>query len=942
MFKIQNREVYIYHKKQERFKKTVMGVHTIVSKKLYRLSDLTLEEYFRSRWKISRAPEVLKQLDEFSFLPSHELLCRTLKQHAKCPEHMKYLWESVLGKVGDHLTSINSSLISSTWMELIKDGKVVPLPPQHKKTKKRSRKSDSISDGEEDHLSTVKIIKTKHPNLSNDENKLAFNLLEYNEKQINSNIKTNNIGKRTSNYKISNEMNPNNGYGIHRDYYDDRERDINSHYGPPRSEYGHSPTMRSHPFNYNGMPPRNSMHLFNSSSNNYNYPNYDLNSPEPYSKGRNDIPLSNNKSQYYSLDTTKNKNIPNDRYYNEGSYPPGDREPDVYKFRENDRHPLGNTIDRNKPQNPSYFEGNRNISPSLNNVPNGHPSKPGGSDHDHYANYDLNPQELRNPMNDPIRPPYKSEPIASSQRSSPRPYLDGNCATPNDRYYDDYNNARNNNTTLYKYHGDSNDKINHNGYNPSNKIGMNRPVSPVSMNASLVSRSEYSLSNKSEVYDNSIDSNSKRIKPSYYYPHPPSPTLTRDTNSVKYNEPSVKTNIKYISSPINNEVNPRSSELNDSRNPNSNLPNHSKTVLNSILPSTTESMERNGTEYRNLSKSYPPPPSSSSSSVPNDRYYKTNEPVRSHLNNASNVNATLTTTVTTTPSSQIDTMKNGFSDARGSTPTTFNQDPRYTTRNEDYPKNGPSKFIPPHQLTSPHSSQNIISHQGSHNFSEDTVQPYSAKRVNYSPTLGINSQTDPNRFSLYKLNSQPNSIRNPSPTLPPFSVLNSQESYKNSSSLYSDVHKNENKNEPSSFDYRQENSSNNNQNNNNNNSSNNNSVRRPFNENPPANTNFNDYNYHQPPIHSGSQVTKSNPRELNTFQNPELNLKRNEIPHYYPGNGIPSTTNKNVTGVETRPITTLAGTINRIENNHYSYTTYSLSSSSSSFNKWTQIELRMN
>jgi len=49
-----NREVYIYHKKQERFKKTVMGVHTIVSKKLYRLSDLTLEEYFRSRWKISR------------------------------------------------------------------------------------------------------------------------------------------------------------------------------------------------------------------------------------------------------------------------------------------------------------------------------------------------------------------------------------------------------------------------------------------------------------------------------------------------------------------------------------------------------------------------------------------------------------------------------------------------------------------------------------------------------------------------------------------------------------------------------------------------------------------------------------------------------------------------------------------------------------------------
>lgn len=233
-----------------------------------------------------------------------------MKQHAKCTEHMKILWESVLSKVGDHLTSINSSLISSTWMELIKDGKVVPLPPQPKKAKKRSRKSGSLSESETGELSSVKVIKTKHPNLSNDENKLAYNLLEYNEKQINSNIKTNNIGKRASNYKISSDMNTNE-YGMNHDYYGDRDRDMNPHYGPPSSDYGRSPNMRS-PLDYNGMPPRNSMHLFSNNSNNYNngnYSNFDLNSQEPYSKNRNDIPMSNNKSQFYPIDTTKNNNV---------------------------------------------------------------------------------------------------------------------------------------------------------------------------------------------------------------------------------------------------------------------------------------------------------------------------------------------------------------------------------------------------------------------------------------------------------------------------------------------------------------------------------------------------------------------------------------------------------------------------------------------------------
>ena len=50
-----NREEYLYQKKQERFKKTAFGVQTIVSRKLYRAANLTVEEYFRKKWNISRA-----------------------------------------------------------------------------------------------------------------------------------------------------------------------------------------------------------------------------------------------------------------------------------------------------------------------------------------------------------------------------------------------------------------------------------------------------------------------------------------------------------------------------------------------------------------------------------------------------------------------------------------------------------------------------------------------------------------------------------------------------------------------------------------------------------------------------------------------------------------------------------------------------------------------
>jgi len=142
------REEYLYQKKQERFKKTAFGVQTIVSRKLYRAANLTVEEYFRKKWNISRAQvyrfldaaDVLRQLKDFSFTPRHELLCRTLKHYAKTHEDMVLLWQSVLDKAQNKLTSINSGLITKVWEELVSSGKIVPKVPEKGARKVRTYK----------------------------------------------------------------------------------------------------------------------------------------------------------------------------------------------------------------------------------------------------------------------------------------------------------------------------------------------------------------------------------------------------------------------------------------------------------------------------------------------------------------------------------------------------------------------------------------------------------------------------------------------------------------------------------------------------------------------------------------------------------------------------------------------------------------------------------
>ncbi|KAL2919590.1 hypothetical protein HK105_200502 [Polyrhizophydium stewartii] len=106
-----------------KFRRTVLAVHEIVSKKLYRHKTSNLEAYFRDAWRISRA----QQLDGFSELPCRERLCRSLKRLAKSRSEMRLLWERVLQRVRDEQASLTSTIIESIWKELLRDNLVSGL-----------------------------------------------------------------------------------------------------------------------------------------------------------------------------------------------------------------------------------------------------------------------------------------------------------------------------------------------------------------------------------------------------------------------------------------------------------------------------------------------------------------------------------------------------------------------------------------------------------------------------------------------------------------------------------------------------------------------------------------------------------------------------------------------------------------------------------------------
>ncbi|KAJ3024773.1 hypothetical protein HK097_006849, partial [Rhizophlyctis rosea] len=112
-----------------------MAVHDIVTSKLYRTKNVSLEKYFREEWKISRAQVyrfmdcavVLKQLEDLSPHPSRERICRSLKRLAKNRHDMRKLWTTVLTNCDNDSENVSSTQISETWKELLQGGVVTGL-----------------------------------------------------------------------------------------------------------------------------------------------------------------------------------------------------------------------------------------------------------------------------------------------------------------------------------------------------------------------------------------------------------------------------------------------------------------------------------------------------------------------------------------------------------------------------------------------------------------------------------------------------------------------------------------------------------------------------------------------------------------------------------------------------------------------------------------------
>ncbi|KAI3653863.1 hypothetical protein MP228_001810 [Amoeboaphelidium protococcarum] len=124
---------------KDRFKRTVMAVYEIVEQKLYKTRHNSLETYFRSVWRISRAQvyrfyncaRILKELAAFDLQPSRERLCRAIKKLAHSADDRRLLWKTVIEKTHEDESLISSTIIANVWKELVKQGLVSQQHPSY-------------------------------------------------------------------------------------------------------------------------------------------------------------------------------------------------------------------------------------------------------------------------------------------------------------------------------------------------------------------------------------------------------------------------------------------------------------------------------------------------------------------------------------------------------------------------------------------------------------------------------------------------------------------------------------------------------------------------------------------------------------------------------------------------------------------------------------------
>jgi len=152
------------------FEQTMFAIANICEGKLYRAKSLTLEDYFKHEWSVSRAQvyrflscaRVLKELQYFSVRPTKERICRAVRNLTSSRSELRHLWAAILEKYGDDCGELSAKAVSDIWMEVKSK---LPIPEKNGS----QSTSDKLTDNEQENQEEIEAKNKRKDNLVSDE-----------------------------------------------------------------------------------------------------------------------------------------------------------------------------------------------------------------------------------------------------------------------------------------------------------------------------------------------------------------------------------------------------------------------------------------------------------------------------------------------------------------------------------------------------------------------------------------------------------------------------------------------------------------------------------------------------------------------------------------------------------------------------------------------------